>query len=68
VSGWIRRRAFRRSESDMRHWMLLLLADRVNVVEGLADDVRRSPRARAAAFGVAGAALALWMLRRRRRV
>ena len=67
VSGWIRRRAFHRSESDLRHWMLLLLADRVNVVEGLADDVRRSPRARAAAFGVAGAALALWMLRRRRR-
>jgi hypothetical protein len=68
LSGWIRRLAFRRSESDMRHWMLLLLADRVNVVEGLADDVRRSPRARAAALGVAGAALALWMLHRRRRV
>ncbi|HET6807035.1 MAG TPA: hypothetical protein VFH59_16490 [Frateuria sp.] len=66
VSGWIRRRAFRRSESDLRHWMLLLLADRVNVAEGLVDDVRRSPRARAAAFGVAGAALAVWMLRRRR--
>ena len=65
LSGWIRRRAFRRSESDLRHWMLLLLADRVNVAEGLVDDVRRSPRARAAAFGVAGAALALWMLRRR---
>lgn len=66
LSGWIRRRAFRRSESDLRHWMLLLLADRVNVVEGLAEDVRRSPRARAAAFGLAGAALALWVLRRRR--
>jgi hypothetical protein len=46
--------------------MLLLLADRVNVVEGLAEDVGRSPRARAAAFGLAGAALALWVLRRRR--
>lgn len=67
MSGWIRRRAFRRSESDLRHWMLLLLADRVNVAEGLVEDVRRSPRARAAAFGVAGAALAWWMLRRRRR-
>jgi hypothetical protein len=66
LSGWIRRRAFRRSESDLRHWMLLLMADRVNVVEGLLDDARRSPRARAAAFGMAGAALALWMLRRRR--
>lgn len=66
VSGWIRRRAFRRSESDLRHWMLLLLADRVNVAEGMVDDVRRSPGARKAVFGVAGAALALWLLRRRR--
>lgn len=65
VSGWIRRRAFERSESDMRHWMLLVLADRVNVAEGLLDDARRSPRARAAAFGLAGAALAVWLLRRR---
>lgn len=68
LSGWIRRGAFRLSESDLRHWMLLLLADRVNVVEGLVDDARRSPRARAAAFGMAGAALAVWTLRRRRRV
>lgn len=67
LSGWIRRRAFRRSESDLRHWTLLLLADRVNVAEGMLEDARRSPRARAAAFGLAGAALALWMLRRRRR-
>jgi len=67
LSGWIRRRAFRHSESDLRHWMLLLMADRVNVGEGLLDDVRRSPRARTAAFGVAGAALALWLLRRRQR-
>jgi hypothetical protein len=67
VSGWIRRRAFRRSESDLRHWMLLLLADRVNVAEGLLDDARRSPRARAATFGLAGAALAWWLLRRQRR-
>jgi hypothetical protein len=66
LSGWIRRRAFRRSESDLRHWMLLLLADRVNVVEGLVDDARRSPRARAVALGAAGAAVAWWMLRRRR--
>jgi hypothetical protein len=67
LSGWIRRRAFRRSESDLRHWMLLLMADRVNVVEGLLDDARRSPRARTAALTVAGVALAAWMLRRRRR-
>ena len=67
LSGWIRRRAFRRSESDLRHWMLLLMADRVNVVEGLFDDARRSPRARTAALAVAGVTLAAWMLRRQRR-
>ena len=67
LSGVIRRYAFRRAENDARHWMLLLAADRVDVVEGLIEDARRSPRARAAAFGLAGAALAIWMLRRRRR-
>ncbi|MCU0758189.1 MAG: hypothetical protein MUF07_03175 [Steroidobacteraceae bacterium] len=41
VSGRIRRTAFRYSENDLRHWLLLLFADRVNVVEGLADDLRR---------------------------
>jgi hypothetical protein len=41
ISGQIRRTAFRYSENDLRHWMLLLFADRVNMVEGLADDLRR---------------------------
>ena len=41
LSGWLRRRAFRRSESDIRHWMLLLAADRINVIEGLFHDVRK---------------------------
>jgi hypothetical protein len=39
VSGAIRRAAFRLSESDIRHWLLLLFADRVNVVEGIIDDL-----------------------------
>jgi hypothetical protein len=39
LSGAIRRLAFRSSENDVRHWLLLLLADRVNVVEGIADDL-----------------------------
>lgn len=39
VSGALRRFAFKWSESDMRHWLLLLLADRVNVVEGIGDDL-----------------------------
>ena len=39
LSGMIRRLAFKSTENDLRHWMLLLLADRVNVVEGIADDL-----------------------------
>jgi len=39
VSGILRRRAFRHSENDLRHWLMLLAADRVDVVEGLASDL-----------------------------
>ncbi|TQK10846.1 hypothetical protein [Herbaspirillum sp. SJZ107] len=39
LSGVIRRAAFRWAENDLRHWLLLLAADRVNVVEGVADDL-----------------------------
>ncbi len=41
VSGVIRRFAFRYSESNWAHWLGLLFADRVNVVEGIFDDLRR---------------------------
>lgn len=41
VSGRLRRIAFRYSENDLRHWLLLLFADRVNVFEGLGDDLRQ---------------------------
>jgi hypothetical protein len=41
LSGWLRRRAFEQSENDLRHWLLLLLADRVNVCEGLVEDLAR---------------------------
>lgn len=44
LSGTIRRAAFRHSEGQLRHWMMLLLADRVNVIEGLFDDARRSKK------------------------
>ena len=64
LSGWMRRRAFRRSESDIRHWMMLLAADRVNVVEGLFSDARRSPGARSAAIVCAGVLLGMWWMRR----
>lgn len=40
-SGSLRRVAFRYSENDLRHWMLLLFADRVNMLEGFGDDLRR---------------------------
>jgi hypothetical protein len=39
VSGMIRAGAFRFSENDLRHWLMLLFADRVNVVEGIIDDL-----------------------------
>lgn len=41
LSGWLRRRAFEHSENDLRHWLILLLADRVNVGEGLLHDLSR---------------------------
>jgi hypothetical protein len=40
LSGMIRRYAFRYSEGSWGHWIPLLLADRVNVVEGVIDDIR----------------------------
>lgn len=41
VSGSIRRFAFRFSESSNGHWFPLMLADRVNMVEGLLHDLAR---------------------------
>lgn len=39
LSGVIRRLAFRWSESNWLHWLLLLGADRINVVEGILSDL-----------------------------
>lgn len=39
LSGMIRRFAFKYSESHYGHWLPLLLADRVNVVEGIVEDL-----------------------------
>jgi len=41
LSGLIRRKAFGFSESQWGHWLMLMLADRVNTVEGVLDDVVR---------------------------
>ncbi|MBW3635159.1 MAG: hypothetical protein KY445_01680 [Armatimonadetes bacterium] len=41
LSGMLRRFAFKYSESSYGHWLPLVLADRVGVVEGIVDDLRR---------------------------
>ena len=41
LSGKIRRYAFRYSENHYGHWLPLLLADRINVVEGIIDDFKQ---------------------------
>ena len=40
LSGNLRRFAFRYSEGHSLHWFTLVLADRVNAVEGIIDDLR----------------------------
>ncbi len=39
LSGKMRQLAFKYSENDLRHWLILLAADRVNVGEGLLSDL-----------------------------
>jgi len=39
LSGIIRRYAFKHSEDRYRHWIPLILADRINVFEGLIEDI-----------------------------
>jgi hypothetical protein len=41
LSGMIRRVAFKYSESSYGHWLPLMLADRVGVLEGVLADVER---------------------------
>ncbi|MBR0571655.1 hypothetical protein KB205_13545 [Microvirga sp. STS03] len=40
LSGAIRRMAYKRSENEYSHWLPLILADRVDVVEGVIDDFK----------------------------
>lgn len=39
LSGVLRRVAFRWSESNWIHWLMLMGADRINVVEGVVEDL-----------------------------
>lgn len=41
LSGMIRRAAFRWSESNLVHWLLLMGADRIDVAEGVLHDLSR---------------------------
>ncbi|MGN8056135.1 hypothetical protein ACTJKN_07675 [Pedobacter sp. 22163] len=41
LSGAIRRYAFKHSEDRYRHWIPLILADRVNALEGIIEDVKK---------------------------
>jgi hypothetical protein len=41
LSGKVRRFAFRYSESSWTHWLALLLADRINMMEGFGDDFQK---------------------------
>jgi hypothetical protein len=41
LSGAIRRQAYKYSEAQAAHWMMLILADRVDVVQGIISDMRR---------------------------
>lgn len=40
LSGQIRRYAFKHSEGSYAHWLPLILADRINVIEGIVDDLK----------------------------
>lgn len=40
-SGALRRFAFKYSEDRFPHWLALILADRINMVEGIIDDFRK---------------------------
>ena len=41
LSGKMREAAYKLSENDVRHWQMLLLADRVDMVEGIGDDLMK---------------------------
>lgn len=41
ISGALRRVAFRYSEDSLKHWFTLVLADRINMIEGIVTDIKQ---------------------------
>jgi len=41
LSGIVRRYSFRYSEGSFSHWIPLLMADRIQMIEGIVDDFRK---------------------------
>lgn len=41
LSGKIRRFAFTFGENEFSHWLPLILADRINAIEGIIDDIKQ---------------------------
>ncbi len=41
LSGMLRRQAFKSSEGTYGHWLMLVMADRVNALEGIVADLRK---------------------------
>jgi hypothetical protein len=66
LSGLLRRMAYKIPEHKGRHWLILLMADRIDVVEGLLGDLRKRPGL-LASLGVGAAGSAALLLRKRRR-
>ncbi len=64
LSGVMRRAAYQIPEHRARHWLLLLLADRVDVWEGRLEDLLQPRNLAIAAAGLA--AVTLFLTRRRR--
>ncbi|WP_373496045.1 hypothetical protein [Aquiflexum sp.] len=42
LSGKLRRFAFEHGENEFSHWIPLILADRVNAIEGILDDIKHA--------------------------
>ncbi|WP_194775381.1 hypothetical protein [Pararhodonellum marinum] len=41
LSGKLRRFAFEHGEGEFSHWIPLILADRINAIEGIIDDIKQ---------------------------